>query len=145
MKLTALAAIAATGIALAGCATVVKGTSQSIAITTPPVDGANCTLSSPQGNWMVVSPGVATVQRSKEDIQVRCDKAGYKQGFATSPSNFEGWTVGNIFFAAGLGLAVDAATGAINQYPHAFQVPMMPAETAVPAATLKPYAGKPTS
>lgn len=125
-------------LALSGCASIVKGTSESIAITTPPTTGANCVLSSGQGNWTVTSPGSVTVQKSKEDIQVRCDKPGWQQGFATIPSNFEGWTVGNILFGGIVGLGVDAATGAINEYPHAFQVPMTQASAPPPAIALPP-------
>jgi len=144
MKTSTFAAVAALGIALSGCATVVKGTSQSIAVTIPPVEGANCTLSSPQGNWAVVSPGVAKVERSKEDVQIRCDKPGYQEAVSTIPSNFEGWTVGNLLLGGVIGLGVDAATGAINQYPHTFQVPMQPIPASAPAM-LTPYSGKPTS
>jgi uncharacterized protein YceK len=111
---------------LSGCASVVKGTSQSIAITTPPTDGAVCTLSSSQGNWQLTSPGVVTVEKSKDAMQVRCVKPGWQDGFGLIPSNFQGWTVGNIVLGGIIGLGVDAATGAINEYPNAFQVPMTP-------------------
>jgi len=127
-------ALAAALCALAGCASIVKGTSQSIAITTPPTTGAACILSSGQGNWTLTSPGAVTVEKSKDDIQVRCDKAGWQEGYGTIPSNFEGWTVGNILLGGVIGLGVDAATGAVNEYPHAFQVPMIQLATALPPA-----------
>ena len=124
-----------------GCASVIKGSTQSIAISTPPTTGATCELSSGQGNWMVVSPGVATVDKSKEDIQARCTKPGWGDAVATIPSNFEGWTVGNILLGGVIGLGVDAATGAINDYPHTFQIPMTPLYGGVPAAPPVVYAG----
>lgn len=130
MKVQTIAAIAALSVAVSGCATIVKGSSQDIAITTPPVTGASCSLSSSQGNWMVTTPGVVHVERSKADVQIRCTKSGYVDGFASIPSNFEGWTVGNLLLGGVVGLGVDAATGAINDYPHAFQVPMYPATPA---------------
>jgi hypothetical protein len=145
MKMTAVAATAAIGIALSGCATVIKGTHQSVAITTPPTTGAQCVLSSTQGNWTVMSPGVATVDKSKEDIQVTCQKAGWQTATGTIPSNFQGWTLGNILLGGVIGVGVDAATGAMNEYPGAFQVPMQPDPNAPPPA-MKPYSsGKPTS
>lgn len=125
-----IAAVAAAGIAMSGCASIVRGSSQSIAIATPPTTGANCVLSSSQGNWTVVSPGAVTVERSKDDVQIRCTKPGYQDGFATIPSNFEGWTLGNLILGGVIGVGVDAATGAINQYPKAFQVPMIVATNA---------------
>jgi uncharacterized protein YceK len=147
MKLTILAAVAALGIALSGCATVIKGTTQSVAITTPPTEGATCTLSSKEGSWQVTSPAVARVEKSKEDIQVSCQKPGWQTATATIPSNFQGWTLGNLLIpGAIIGFGVDAATGAMNEYPGAFQVPMQPDPNAArPAPTaLKPDA-KPTS
>lgn len=120
--------------ALSGCASIVKGSSQSVAISTPPVSGADCVLSSKEGNWTVVSPGVVHVQKSKEDIQIRCTKVGYQDAVSNIPSNFQGWTVGNILLGGVIGLGVDAATGAINEYPNAFQVPMFP--SAAPAAAM---------
>ena len=82
MKLASLAALAALGIALSGCATIIKGTTQSIAVTTPPVEGATCTLTSKEGSWTVVTPGVAKVHKTKDDIQARCVKPGYQDGIA---------------------------------------------------------------
>jgi uncharacterized protein YceK len=146
MKFTALAAVAALGIALSGCATVIKGTTQSVAITTPPTEGATCTLSSKEGNWQVTSPGVARVQKSKEDIQVSCQKPGWQTATATIPSNFQGWTLGNLLIGGVIGVGVDAATGAMNEYPGAFQVPMQPDPNAPrPAPTALKPDGKPTS
>jgi hypothetical protein len=75
---------------------------------------------------MLISPGVASVEKSKEDIQVRCVKPGWQDAAASIPSNFEGWTVGNLLLGGIIGLGVDAATGAINEYPHTFQIPMTP-------------------
>jgi hypothetical protein len=86
-----------------------------------------CQLSGGQGNWTVVSPGVASVEKSKADIQIRCTKPGWQDAASTIPSNFQGWTVGNLVLGGLIGVGVDAATGAINDYPHTFQVPMMQA------------------
>jgi uncharacterized membrane protein len=47
-------------------------------------------------------------------MQIRCVKPDWQDGFATIPSNFEGWTVGNLVFGGLIGVGVDAATGAIN-------------------------------
>jgi uncharacterized protein YceK len=131
-------------LALGGCASIIKGTSQSIAIATPPTEGATCTLSSSQGSWVVTSPGVATVDKSKEDIQVRCVKPGWHDGFSNIPSNFEGWAIGNILAGGIIGVGVDAATGAINEYPHSFQVPMTPdTPTPAPSPSVQPPSALP--
>lgn len=127
-----LAAIASLALCVSGCATIIKGSSQSIAISTPPLDGATCQLSSSQGNWSVVTPGTVTVERSKDDISVHCAKIGFADASYVIPSGFNAWTLGNILIGGLIGLGVDAATGAINQYPSSFQVPMTPVVARAP-------------
>ncbi|WP_342640785.1 translation initiation factor 2 [Rhodoligotrophos ferricapiens] len=126
MRILFLGAFVALGSLLGGCASIVNGTSQSIAISSPPVSGAQCDLSSAQGRWTVITPGVATVARSKDDIRVECHAPGYETAVAVIPSSFEAWTAGNLVFGGVIGLGVDAATGAINEYPNSFQIPMVP-------------------
>jgi len=124
MKLNIVVAVCATGFALSGCATVIKGTTQSIVITSPPVSGAYCILSSTEGNWPVTTPSAVTVDKSKEDILVKCSKPGYQDASASIPSDFQGWTLGNLVLGGLIGVGVDAASGAMNEYPRAFAVPM---------------------
>ena len=126
MKLVSVTALAVLGIALSGCATIIKGSSQSIAVTTTPISGANCILTSKEGSYTVVTPGVVKVDKTKEDILIRCSHAGYQDAVSTIPSDFQGWTLGNLLLGGIIGLGVDAATGAMNEYPHSFMVPMTP-------------------
>ncbi|MGF7163072.1 hypothetical protein FHS85_004730 [Rhodoligotrophos appendicifer] len=133
----------ALGLSVSGCATIVNGTTQSIAIATPPVSGAQCDLSSSEGKWSVVTPGVVTVSRSKSAIDIQCNAPGYQTAVSLIPSNFEGWTAGNLVFGGVIGLGVDAATGAMNQYPGAFQVPMTPISPG--SLPPKPHKGVPVS
>ena len=139
-KTFALVFVAIGAFQVAGCASIIKGSTAAINVTSPPVTGANCTLTSSQGNWQVTTPASVTVERSKEDIQIRCTKEGYQEASAIIPSNFEGWTVGNLIFGGIIGVGVDAATGAMNNYPKAFQVPMTPLNQ----VTLTPPPGTPT-
>ena len=54
--------LALAALALAGCATIVKGTTQAIAVNTPNAPGAMCTLtSSAVGTQTVVTPATITV------------------------------------------------------------------------------------
>ncbi|MFM9862532.1 MAG: hypothetical protein ACKVRO_02895 [Micropepsaceae bacterium] len=125
-KNVALFVVVFCAVQLSACASIIKGSTAAINVTSPPITGANCILSSGQGSWQVTTPASVTVERSKEDIQVRCTKEGYQDATAIIPSNFEGWTVGNLIFGGIVGVGVDAATGAMNDYPNAFQVPMTP-------------------
>ena len=128
MKYRAIAAIAALSVALSCCASIVRGSSQTIAITTPSATKAACTLTNPRGTWRVTSPGRVRVKRSKDDIDVTCTKPGFADATGTIPSDFNAWTIGNLLLPLGIiiGLPVDFSTGAINQYDSVFMVPMEP-------------------
>jgi hypothetical protein len=140
MSAKTLTAVAAASLLLSGCASVVRGSTESILITTPPTTGASCILSNPRGNWTVVTPGVVEVKKSKQDVRVTCTKDGFQDGVASIESGFEGWTVGNLLIGGLIGLGIDAATGSINDYANAFQVPMFPLEGAPGVAASRPPA-----
>ena len=46
-----------------------------------------------------------------------CGKEGYQNGRGILNSGFQGWTLGNLVLGGIVGLAVDAGSGAINEYP----------------------------
>lgn len=129
MKIVGVAAVTVAGLALAGCASIVSGSSEDIAVLTPPVAGATCELSNEEGSWTVVSPTVAHVQRGMGDLQVKCSKPGYQEAWTNLPSDWNGWTFANIA-NLGVGVGVDTYTGAIDEYPHSVQLPMQPAAPA---------------
>ena len=148
MKLVTLAAVAAMGVTVSGCASIVEGTTQSIALTSPPTDGAKCVLTSSEGTYYVTTPGNTTVHKTKNDLDVVCKKDGVKEAHTTIPSHFNGATAGNILAGGVIGLGIDAATGANYNYPTEFAVTMdpvdapsaatMPAPAPASAATAKP-------
>ncbi|HEX4302350.1 MAG TPA: hypothetical protein VHZ78_06125 [Rhizomicrobium sp.] len=148
MKLQSIAALAALGIALSGCASIVEGTTQMVQVATPPVDGAACTLSSSQGVYTVTTPGSVKVHKTKDDMKVVCKKDGYQDGTTVVLSHFNGATAGNLLLGGVVGMAVDASTGANYNFPDAVSVPMQPmapAAAATPAATAAPADGAKTS
>ena len=111
-------------VALAGCATMVKGTSQQISLDTPGYPGAECTLRSKDfGSRKVVTPATFELPKSKHDISVECRK-GCARGTGTIASNLEGMTAGNIVAGGVVGFGVDAATGAMNKYNENNQIAM---------------------
>lgn len=134
MKIGLLLTVAVAAVGLSGCASIVKGSSQNIAITSQPATGASCTLSNPRGTWTVVTPGSVEVKRSKENIEINCKKDGFQDSKAFIPSGFQGWTAGNLLIGGVIGLGVDAATGSVNDYPATFAVTLNP----LPAASLTP-------
>ncbi len=125
MKFTAVAAVAALGVCLCGCATVVNGTTQSISVNTAPVSGAACTLTSSEGTWYITTPGSAVVHKTKNDITAVCKKDGYQDATATIPAKFGATTLGNVILGGGVGLIVDAASGANYTYSALTVIPMV--------------------
>ncbi len=141
MKLQSIAALAALGVALSGCASIVEGTTQMVQVTTPPVDGAACTLTSSEGVYTVTTPGSVKVHKTKNDMKVLCKKDGYQDGMTVVVSHFNGATAGNLLLGGAIGMAVDAGTGANYNFPDAVSVPMAP--LAAPAAATAPAATAP--
>jgi hypothetical protein len=111
----------------AGCATITKGTTQVVAVSTPGVSGATCTLMSPSvGSQVVVTPATVSLPKGRDAVSVRCEKECYQEGAGIIASNTEGMTAGNILVGGVIGLGVDAASGAMNSYSPEVQVVMTP-------------------
>lgn len=111
-----------------GCATIVKGTHQSVTVkTTPP--GANCELKRQASSLGFVNPTPGTIQvdKSKTDLSVICNKSGHLETTATLPSSFQSWSLGNILIGGLIGIAVDAGSGAMHEYQPEIVVMLAPA------------------
>jgi hypothetical protein len=146
MNLNVFAAVAALGIALSGCATIIDGTTQSVSVNTAPENGAACTLVNSQGSWYVTSPGTTTVHKTKTDLDVTFTKPGYKSGHVVAASHFTGKTAGNILAGGVIGVGIDAASGANYHYDSPITVPLgdrNAAQTSVAPSTTASN-GKPT-
>lgn len=109
---------------LTGCATIVKGTSQTIAISTPPVAGANCKINNGDGLWYVITPGTVTVPKSNDALMMQCVKPDYAESNGAINAKVEPWVLGNILIGGIIGLVVDIATGALHTYPNDYALPM---------------------
>jgi hypothetical protein len=112
-----------------GCATIVKGTTQAIALDTPGVPGAACELSSEAvGTHNVTTPATITLEKSQHNVTVTCRKRCYQDGVGVIASYTEGMTAGNILVGGVVGLGVDAATGAMNKYADRTSITMIPVQ-----------------
>ncbi len=137
MKIQTIAAIAAMGAALSGCATIVDGTKQSVSVSTTPVEGAACRLTNSEGTWFLTSPGSVEVHKTKNDMTITCTKDGYNVGSQIATSKFGGATFGNIVAGGIIGAGVDAASGANYYYDNPLTVPLgTPVVT--PASSIAP-------
>ncbi|MDB5394535.1 MAG: hypothetical protein JWM91_2041 [Rhodospirillales bacterium] len=137
MNCQCVVAVAALGLALSGCATVIEGADQTLRVTTPPVVGAECIISGPTGSYHVTTPASVTIPRTQRDLHVECDKVGYEPAWATVQSHFNGATLGNVLAGGLIGVGVDATTGANYTFPTNIPLPMDPMK-GPPAPALTP-------
>ena len=124
-----MAAVLAMVFVTGACSTITQGSDQSVTVDTDP-SGANCKLTRKGAIVGVVNPtpGSVTVGKSKDDISVACEKDGYQKKASSLRSEFEGMTFGNIIFGGIIGVAVDASSGAMNEYPAQVTLILPPEE-----------------
>lgn len=124
-----LLAVFALGILLPGCATITSGTSHTIAVMSEP-PGAVCQIRR-NGDVIAVvnpTPGTASISKSSRDLAVDCTRSGNQPGAAVVKPEFQAMTLGNVLVGGLIGLAVDAASGAIGTYPANVTVVLAPGQ-----------------
>jgi hypothetical protein len=121
---------------------MVKGTTQDVAVTSAPVEGADCTLQNTKGVWHLTTPGSARVHKDMHSLTITCTKPGYQDAIDIVHPKFQAWTLAG----GAIGLGVDASTGAMAEYAPDQTVEMTPATgaSAPPAATQAPPAAAPS-
>ena len=117
----------AAAVALGACATLTRGTNETVSIITDPPE-ASCAL---ERNGQIVgianpTPATVTLEKSKNDVSVVCSKDGHFDGMHVLSSTFQNMTFGNIVFGGFIGLGVDAASGAMHEYPNNVTVILIP-------------------
>lgn len=117
---------------LAGCASIFEGTTQQIAVKTDP-PGARCTFWRNGGLVADIrsTPGAVTIQKTKVDLFVVCDKAGYASATYVNRSGLAVATYANVL-TLGLAWAVDSSRGADNKYEGEIELSLAPNARAVP-------------
>jgi hypothetical protein len=139
VKICNAAAIAAACALVAGCASIVDGSTQQVTVGSSP-DGAACIVSNEVGRWPVVAPGTVTVQKSQSVLTVRCSKDGWKDGVSyAAPRMSSMAAVGAMMPYVGLiDAAVDASSGAAMKYPDTVLVILKPMQAAQAPRTSTP-------
>ena len=137
--------MAACAALLAACATITKGTTQLVAVDTPGVAGAVCTITTNSGPQTVPTPGTVTLSKGSAALPIQCAKECYATGSSVIPSNAEAMAAGNVILGGVIGLGVDAVSGAINKYPDQVTVAMTPDPACHQAPPVSPRAPPRTS
>lgn len=113
---------------LSGCASITGSKNQPLSVqavyTGKSIEGADCTLTNDKGTWFAKTPGSVVVQKSGQDLVVKCDKEGIPSGSTTVASSANGGAWGNILFGGIIGYAIDAGTGAAFDYPSSLAIQM---------------------
>ncbi|MBS0595683.1 MAG: hypothetical protein JSR84_19715 [Proteobacteria bacterium] len=127
---------AVTSVLLAsGCATVTTGTTQAVGVNTDP-QGADCHFSRDGKLVGRVNPTPGTMQIGKGygNVAVSCKKDGFDELAGTIGSEFQAMTLGNILLGGIIGIAVDAASGALMKYPESVTFALVPTQfSSIPA------------
>lgn len=125
MKLRNLATFVSVGLStlfLSGCASIIHGDHEQVEVNTNP-PGAHCVLKNSKGRWVVNhTPQVVKVHRASAQLDVTCDKAGYRTAHKLVGSSVSGVAAGNVFAGGFIGAGVDAADGAAFEYPSQVNV-----------------------
>jgi predicted small secreted protein len=128
----AAVALLLAAIPLAGCATVLNGTSQDVAFNSMP-DGAVVELSTGQN---CVTPCAFSMKRG-DDAEVRINKPGFQPVSIYIQSRLGGSTFGNIILGGGIGAVVDGSNGASNRlHPNPVYVRLVPVGSSAEAMLL---------
>ncbi len=111
-----------------GCASIVSGSNQPISVETKlkgaAVNGAYCRVNNDKGTWFVTTPGSLTIQRSIQNLDIKCEKDGIPAGLLSVKSSAKAIAFGNILLGGPIGAGVDILTGAAFDYPASIPVEM---------------------
>jgi PEGA domain len=140
IRLLLAAAIAAP---CCGCASVTRGTTENISISSTPA-GATAEISGLDNPTTCVTPCVVIAKRSA-DITVTINKEGYETQVIPLTKEIPGTGAagfaGNVLLGGLVGMGVDAATGAaMDHKPNPVTVTLQPAAPALPPRAAKPRA-----
>lgn len=128
LKTTALAVAILTSLFAQGCASITQGRTQSIAVQTTyqgsDLPGSQCKLQNDKGSWNVVTPGQVEIQKSYQDLEIKCaaENGLTRQAKRESKSGAGMW--GNIAAGGPIGAIVDRNTGAGFNYPESIIIPL---------------------
>lgn len=114
---------------LTSCAAVTTGTSQNLTVVSDPA-GAQCKLL--RGDSAAVvgvisqTPSTMRIDKSSELMTIECTKEGHEVTRTYLEPDFQAMTLGNAILGGGIGLMIDAASGAMAKYPENATVTMIP-------------------
>jgi hypothetical protein len=92
----------------------------------------------------VVTPGTATVTKSSQPLTVVCRKPGFEDARGTFEPSLDKVGAAN-FLNGGIGVGIDAWTGAMRKYDSTISIAMTPKPGTVVPASVYVYPRSPVS
>jgi hypothetical protein len=130
---------------LQSCASVTTGTTQNLTVVTDPA-GAQCRLLRGESATVVgvvsQTPTTMRIDKSGEIMTIECTREGHEVTRTYLEPDFQAMTLGNAIIGGGIGLMIDAASGAMAKYPENATVVMTPSAFASAEARDAHYAAK---
>jgi hypothetical protein len=138
MRLGSTLAAASIVLMAGGCATITRGTTDQLQITSEP---SNATARTSLGH-NCVTPCTITISR-KDEFSVVISKAGYQEQTIEVKTQIAGagaaGFAGNVLIGGVVGMGADVATGAaLEHVPNPVSVQLVPARSGPPARPKKP-------
>ena len=98
--------------ALHGCASITKGTTDTVNVNFAQCNKqTTCTASNKKGTWEFTAPGAVTFKKSDNPLTITC-KDGPEQTTTEIKPTRGGMAWGNVIFGGGIGAGIDASTDA---------------------------------
>jgi uncharacterized protein YceK len=110
MRFSVLALTALLAVSLAGCGSIMHGTTQGVGLASSPTNAKITIDNVAKGN----TPVIAELTRKDTHI-IKFELAGFMPYEATITRKVSGWVWGNIVFGGIVGLAVDAISGGLYE------------------------------
>lgn len=109
-------------VALTGCASISKGTTQIIRVDTKTIDGtlvnqADCQLTNNKGTYSLKSGDSTMIRRSSQNLDISCTNSNSETAQAKVISRANAGLAGNIIFGSVVGAVIDHSNGSAYTYP----------------------------
>lgn len=99
-----------------GCASISSKKKHTLIESTP--EQAQCEVTGKNYKQRIATPATLDIPVNAAPVDVRCEKEGYFSVSERIDTKMDGMIVGNILMGGLIGLAIDAGTGAGQQYPE---------------------------
>ncbi len=125
MEIKRLIISIASAVSLTACASIVSDNESTTYIETEP-ETARCELHGQDFKRVVNTPDSIHLPAEAAPITIACVADGYKTTTEPLDTKVDGWVFGNILFGGLIGLAIDSARGAGQEYPPHVMVALEP-------------------